>query len=375
MSGWQRVPPGLDLPFTVTSRYGVALWVEDEDEGLRRFPQVDMLPGGPAPAFCTLPLHTDRFGIGVLGLTWDRAQVIGDNERAYLLGVAERVARRLDDLTAEDPALSTRAVHGAAERPVPAGIASPLLLGLDTMFNPATLLTPIRAGGEVVDFRFDYCNPATVDISGRPGTELVGRTLLELYPDWAGNGWFDAYVATLLSGRTAQFDGVRIPVGTDGSAEDLTLDIRVARLWDGLMLTWRRALAPDRALLDVMIRAEEATGSGSFSYTVSSGQLIVSPGAYRLLGWLGAPGSLDVEHLDELVAPGHRATAREAAGVAMTGQPITVELSLATGRLVTVTGRPVRTSTGRLLRIDGKIRTAVTTGRPGPGPARRPNRD
>jgi hypothetical protein len=374
LSEWRRIPPGLDLPFTVTSRFGVPLWVENDEEALRRFPQLAALPGGAAPAFCTLPLSTGGFGIGVLALGWDHAEPITDTHRAYLLEVAGLVARRIAELTPDDPALSTRAPRSAAQsvQPTSSEVASPLLVQLDTMFDPAVLLTPIRVGGEVVDFRFDYCNAATVDSAGRPGTDLVGRTLLELYPSLAANGYFEAYRAAVVDGETVQFDGVHLRAGVDDGRADVRYDIRVARLWDGLMLTWRSVPAPDQALLDVMVRAEDATGSGAFSYDVPTGELTCSPGVYRLTGWGGARGTPRAPDLLPLVAEADRPAARDAAGLAMAGRPVTVTLGLAAGpaeRWVTVTGRPVRDATGRLLRIDGKVREGVGRREAGPRPA------
>jgi PAS domain-containing protein len=364
MSEWRRVPPGLDLPFTVSSRFGVPLWVENEEEGLRRFPQLASLPGAAAPAFCTLPLSADGLGVGVLGLTWAGPQAVGDSDRGFLLGVAERVSARLAELSAGDPTLSTSAPRGPVDGVGPTGsdLASPLLIQLETMFDPAALLTPIRVDGEVVDFRFDYCNAATVDLGGRPGTDLVGRTLLELYPGWSSSGWFDAYVQTLVGGTTTQFDRVHIPAGTDGATAHLLIDLRVARLWDGLLLTWRQTPEPDGALLDLLVRAEDATGSGAFSYDCRTGRLTCSPGAYRLAGWDTARGALGPEDLAVLLAPADRDAARDAAALAAGGQPVTVGLGLADGRYVTVTGRPVRDATGHLLRIDGKIRAAADRG-------------
>lgn len=373
LSEWRRIPPGLDLPFTVTSRYGVPLFIENEQEGLRRFPQLGALPGVPAPTFCTLPLTRDGRGIGVLGLTWDGPRDLSDTDRGYLLGAADLLARRLDGLTRDDPAVARRAPRSAADavHPDASETASPLLVQLDTMFNPTVLLTPIRIDGEVVDFRFDYCNAATVDVAGRPGTDLLGRTLLELYPSFATDGFFEAYRSVLLTGQTAQFDGVRLRAGVDGGREDVRYDIRVARLWDGLMLTWRTAPAPDQALLDVMIRAEDATGSGAFSYDVVAGELVCSPGVYRVLGWAGDRGTLRVRDLPGLVTEADRQAARDAAALALAGQPVTVEVGIEAGpagRWVTVTGRPVRDATGHLLRIDGKVRTGAGHRNAGPRP-------
>jgi hypothetical protein len=248
-SEWRRVPPGLDLPFTVSSRHGVPVWVEKEDEGLRRFPDLAALGGTAAPAFCALPLAAGGVGLGVLGLTWPAPELLDDDDRAFLLGVAELVAARLAELAADDPTLSASVPRGTADgvRPTGSAGASPLLVALETLFDPAVLLTPIRVGGEVVDFRVDHCNAATVDLRGRPGADLVGRTLLELYPEWMSDGWFDAYVDTLVTGRTAWFDAVRVGAGTGGPTVDQLLDLRVARLWDGLFVVWRRAPRPGTA--------------------------------------------------------------------------------------------------------------------------------
>jgi hypothetical protein len=109
---------------------------------------------------------------------------------------------------------------------------------------------------------------------------------------------------------------------------------------------------------------------------VVAGELICAAGVYRLAGWAGGPGTLGVAELPALVAGTDRRAALEAAQLAMAGRPVTLTLGIAAGpedRWVTVTGRPVRGATGRLLRIDGTVRAGMGRRAAAPRPAKPPS--
>ncbi len=71
-------------------------------------------------------------------------------------------------------------------------------LSLDA-FN---ILRPVcQADGKVVDFEFEYVNPAAAKVAGRSVDEMIGRRLLEIFPGHLPAGIFDSYVRVWQTGE------------------------------------------------------------------------------------------------------------------------------------------------------------------------------
>lgn len=80
--------------------------------------------------------------------------------------------------------------------------ANDLQLALDSMPLPFYLFAPVRgASGTPIDMAYVYVNSAAERLSGIPFQDLVGKTMVELYPSTRDNGLLANYLAVLTSGE------------------------------------------------------------------------------------------------------------------------------------------------------------------------------
>lgn len=111
----------------------------------------------------------------------------------------------------------------------------------DALSGPAILLTPVRSeSGEVEDFRIDASAPESVDVAGRRGKELVGRSVLETYPTVAGTDLWDGYVDTLATGAVYEGEPFVYEEVTGGAPRRSAYSVRASRLGDRLVVSWIR---------------------------------------------------------------------------------------------------------------------------------------
>ena len=107
-----------------------------------------------------------------------------------------------------------------------------LRAALDATLDAVTILEPVRDGhGRIVDFRITYATTGAVgavDHEGRGPDELVGNTVLDLYPSLGETGLIDGYVEILQTGRPLQMTAM--PYG-EGEATRY-YDLSAGRLSD-----------------------------------------------------------------------------------------------------------------------------------------------
>jgi PAS domain S-box-containing protein len=131
---------------------------------------------------------------------------------------------------------------------------------VEHLLDPLVLLLAVRdADGKVVDFRYEYVNPAHAEQAPVSGADVIGRRLLELHPEALSSGLFDAYRKVLETGEPIVWDAF----GYEGTVTDRpiqrVLDIRVARLDDGVLVTWRNVterLRTQQQLVEARAQAE-----------------------------------------------------------------------------------------------------------------------
>ena len=104
-------------------------------------------------------------------------------------GVIEHVVAMCEDVTARVDAEA--AERTARERFQVIADASP---------DGLALFRPVWDNGEVVDFEWRYSNPA--GYTQTRASALVGRTLLEIFPDLRATSLFDSYVHVLETGES-----------------------------------------------------------------------------------------------------------------------------------------------------------------------------
>lgn len=312
-SQWSRVPPQVDVPLTATARTGAPTWLANAGELRRAYPiMLEMNPALLGSA--TLPLTVDDRLLGVLGLTWADPVDLDDLRRCYLRAAAGVVAEAVDRLSSPDGADRTRQAGQLWVRVV-----------LDAALTPAALLTTVRAGVDVVDFRFAHLNTPAERAATAAGIGLAGSTLLTAMPGPAARTLVPLCRAVLADGVTRQLDDVAGP-GTLGRYA-----VRVARLGDGVVATWRRHL-PAEMLYDDLVAAERAVRVAPFRWQLTTDVLATTPVLGELLDW-PAGRTASVRAVLDAVDRSDRARVRAAVFAALrTGSPVDLTVPVSRGR-------------------------------------------
>ncbi len=100
------------------------------------------------------------------------------------------------------------------------------------------ILEPIRAGLSIVDFRWTYANPAAERIAPAATPNVVGRRLLEVFPDQTGREMLERFAAIFKEGGP---DDVEVRRVIDG--KELYLRSSAMRTAGGLTVTFRDVTA------------------------------------------------------------------------------------------------------------------------------------
>ena len=87
---------------------------------------------------------------------------------------------------------------------------------LDATPDGFMVFDTVREGGDIVDFRWVYTNPAAEKIVGRSHEALAGKRLLEEMPGNREEGLFDAYVRVVETGEVWQNEFAYTHEGLDG---------------------------------------------------------------------------------------------------------------------------------------------------------------
>ncbi|MFJ9770292.1 PP2C family protein-serine/threonine phosphatase [Kitasatospora sp. NPDC101157] len=111
---------------------------------------------------------------------------------------------------------------------------------LDASLGSMVLLEPVLgAHDEVVDFRFAAASPHAVDIAGRRGRELLGRSVLETYPGVAGTDLWHGYLGAYLSG--VRYEGeLNYEEVAAGIPRLSRYNVRAVPSRGGLVVSWAR---------------------------------------------------------------------------------------------------------------------------------------
>ena len=131
---------------------------------------------------------------------------------------------------------------------------------VEHLLDPLALLSAVRdAEGKLVDFRYEYVNPAHAELAPISGEDVVGGRLLEVHPEAVSSGLFDAYRKVVETGEPILWDAFGYQGTLAGRPGERVLDIRVAKLDDGVLVTWRdvtERLRTQQQLVEVRAQAE-----------------------------------------------------------------------------------------------------------------------
>lgn len=229
---------------------------------------------------------------------------------------------------------------------------------LSGIFDPITLMEPVRdATGHVVDFVYVIVNPAASDWIGVHADRIVGRRLLDLFPEMGSTGLMRPFADTAELGRSTIIDDFPFPrrgVGTRW------MDIRAVRVDDWVCFVWRDTTEHHDAV-ERIARSEEqfrllAENSTDVVLRIGADDrlLWISPSVSPALGWAPADciGHTFGEFLADDGARDHHARDR---GRLAAGQGAVSRARFHTARgtaWVEIHTSPYRTPAGR---IDGMV--------------------
>ena len=266
-SRWRRLHPDMpSLPQQV-ARDGLETW----------------WPAGPPPgderplpgrwrdgAWAGLPLHDAGAALGVMVVCWpEPAPEFPAPMRRQLASIADVAAQ----------ALGIRLSQGG----LPADHeAAGVLALLDGLLDGYVFARAVRdPGGRVIDFRIGHVSDGLRDPAGRGAAELTGRHLLELYPETrTPGGLFDRCLAALERGEPQRLPEMVTAQAAPGNP---TSGIRIARLYDGIVIAWRGAGDTDR-LAALLQHAQRLGRVGGWEEDIRSGEVNWTEPTFALFG-------------------------------------------------------------------------------------------
>ncbi|MGA2828562.1 MAG: SpoIIE family protein phosphatase [Streptosporangiaceae bacterium] len=269
-SRWRRVPPQMDCLAQRVAHGGPDLWWPAGAPAPDAPPLIGRWPGG-ARAVAAL---RDRGAVllGVMEVCWPQPRaVFPDTLRQQVGDLAQACA----DL------LAARAADGelgmVRSRPALRGL-------LESLLESVMIASAVRDGeGRIGDFRIDYAGETFRDPAGRNAGELTGHTLLELYPTASTvGGILEHAILALTTGQAQHLPG---PVRTApaGEVTGAIADIRIARFFDGIVLSWRQAGAVDQ--LTARLQQIQRLGRiGAWEENLITGKADWTESAFALFG-------------------------------------------------------------------------------------------
>jgi serine phosphatase RsbU (regulator of sigma subunit) len=254
-SRWQRIPPQMDCLAQHTAQQGRPGWLAAPPGTTDPTPWMGRWRGARA----VLPLVNGGTVTGVMEICWPTPLTrFAPALRHELLALADMCAQTLagrkDDTsygrTAWLPAL------------------------LDGLQESILLTHAVRdEEGKVTDFHIDHVNEGFVDPGGPGLPDPTGRRLLHIYPLMAApGGLFNHALDVLRTGQPYHVRGLGTRTIVGESAAAATVDVRIARLFDGVAITWHLTGEADR-LAALLSHTEKLGHLGAWQEDVITGDV------------------------------------------------------------------------------------------------------
>lgn len=269
---WQTVPIDAITPITLAVRERRPAFFADREAWLAEFPEVPLVHE-QFRARCALPMvdPAEPDPLGAVVLSWEEPRQFDEAERTLLRTVVALCTQSLARALAREA--QERALFASA---------------VDAMLDPVGVYSSVRsATGEIVDFRIEYVNAATVqEREGAFAAEMVGHTLRELFPYLERTARISEYAAVVETRHPLFLENVR--VGTP-NVDERVFDIQVAPFQDGIIIatrdvTDRHQAAAELALSEARLNAAQQVGRIGSWETTEDGTTVWSEELYRMFG-------------------------------------------------------------------------------------------
>jgi serine phosphatase RsbU (regulator of sigma subunit)/PAS domain-containing protein len=282
-SRWRRMPPGIGALAEQAATSGTEFWWPD---GRPDGDSSPLLGNWDYGARVVVPLLTSAGrSVGSLEVCWPTG--IGEFPpplSRQLLALAELAANALGpgSLGAGAPGPGA---PGPGALAAGAGGRDSWLLGLLDSLHESVLVAPAMrdANGVITDFRIVHVSQDFRDPAGRQPADLTGQSLIEAYPAAAmSGGLYHRAVEVLLSGTPQHVSGEVIGTGS-GIGQVAIASVRIARLFDGVVIVLRHAAEADRqaALLQ---HAQRLGRFGGWEENLATGAVHWTPAMFPLFG-------------------------------------------------------------------------------------------
>jgi serine phosphatase RsbU (regulator of sigma subunit)/PAS domain-containing protein len=271
-SRWRRIHPDMDTPAQRAASQGVPTWwpAGRPAGSAGRTPLIGDWPQG---ARAVIPLPGTGTVLGAMEVCWPRPLAgFGDPDQRHLTALAGVCAE----------ALGTRLASGELAPDHRASWAFGLL---DSVLGSALFARAIRdETGQVTDFRISYLSRGFTDSAGRAPADLAGRPLLEVYPA-AGlpGGVYERALQVLATGETQVTSGEVSSTQAGAGMVAPVVEIRIARLFDGVVIAWRRADEVER-LGTLLHQAQRLGRIGGWEENLLTGDVLWTEPTFALFG-------------------------------------------------------------------------------------------
>ncbi len=237
---------------------------------------------------------------------------------------------------------------------------------IDMLIDPFGLLRPVRdEAGRIVDFIWEYANDAACEANAASREELIGRSVLDLFPNLATGGLLAAYAHVIETGEPLNVDNFVFEASWSGEAEERAFDLRAVKTGDLLALSHRDSGTRSGAELVRARLAAIVDFSQDAIIGVDRDRMINvwNSGAQRLHGYAAA--EVIGRPVGMLVAAAHRSEDREIVGRALAGGQVAsyrTERVCKDGSVVTVelSVSPIRDVVGGVIGVSAIARDVTS---------------
>ncbi len=216
---FNRFPLTVPTPLGDAVRNRELILVVSREDWAVRYPHIDQL-NAQTQANAAVPLlRTDGQVIGALGLSFATPRTFDADDQAFLRTLGQQCAQALER------AWTVAELQRSEER---------FRVVQELSLDAFTIMRSIRDNeGTIVDFVWEYVNPAAATILHHSTDELIGQQLLQVLPQNKESGLFDRYVHVVETGVPQELELYYAGEGITGWFRSMTV-----KLGDGVAISF-----------------------------------------------------------------------------------------------------------------------------------------